>query len=113
MRSGSIHAQIRARQRFDLKLGVRDFEQIRALITQGKAKLLEDQVLSKIYLVNYRGKELRVVFHDIKKKVITVLPSIGSTEWKKFETKKGRNPYWRNLPPEIPLDTDFAPKMGM
>jgi hypothetical protein len=111
LKSASVHARIRARQRYGIRLGIKDFEQIRILITQEKVKLLEDQVLNKIYLVNYRDEEFRVVYNVIKRKVITVLPRIGSKEWKKFETKKGRNPFWKNLGPEIPLDTDYCPHM--
>lgn len=109
MKSGSAHARIRAKQRFKINVGMKEFEDIRAQITQGKATLIEDQVLKKIYEVSIKEKKCRVVFDSINKKVITVLPSLGSLEWLKYERKHKGSPFFRNLPPEVPLDTDFIP----
>jgi hypothetical protein len=93
-----------------MRVGTKDFENIIGMIVQDKAELLEDNVLRKVYKLTYKNKLCKVVYDIIKRRVITFLPLEGSNEWVDYETRKKGSPFGRNLPPYIPLDTDFVPE---
>lgn len=103
------HARLRAKQRFGLRFKQGDTLEISRAIAQKKAKLIEDQVLRGIYELEFKGKTVRVVFDNIKKKVVTFVPMPGTKDFKAHYDRKKGGFYALNQPTYIPLDTDFNP----
>ena len=68
------HAHKRAVERYKFKPCAWDYEEVRRQIVQGKAELVDDQVLKKIYKVKLRGDDVWVVFNTVNKRVVTFLP---------------------------------------
>ena len=68
------HASERAAQRYRVRPSAEDYENIRAQIVQGKAKLLDYQVTRGVYQAELQGQKCWVVYHYIKRKVVTFLP---------------------------------------
>ncbi len=68
------HGKLRAMQRYNVAPTRMEFEDMRAQVVQGKAKLVEDQILKAIYEVQLRGKTVRVVYSPIHRKILTFLP---------------------------------------
>ena len=75
------HAGHRAFERYGASPTPLEFEDLRAQIVQGKAKLIEDQIIKGIYLVQFKGQPALVVYHQVKRKIITFLPKYAP-QWK-------------------------------
>lgn len=103
------HAGHRAFQRYDAKVTQKDFEEMIGQIISGKAVLVEDQILKKVYDLTHKETEFRVVYHVVKRRIVTFLPKPGTPGHVDYSTPRPQPA--RVLPfTDIPLDTDFSPK---
>jgi hypothetical protein len=103
------HAATRARERYRFKPTPRDYETIINQIVQKQATLVEDQILKGVYDVTVRKQRVRVVYHYVKRKIVTFLPLPFTKEWHKHRANTRGSIFWQGQPPLIPLDTDFIP----
>ena len=71
------HAAVMGYRRYDVVLRRQDFDAIRAIIIQGKATMIECTGMRYVYDVPYKGKLLTVVYDDVGKAVVTLLPPGG------------------------------------
>lgn len=75
------HARQRAEERYNVRCTTMEFEDLRAQIVQGRATLVDDQVIKGIYKVKLRGQDAYVVYHRITRKIITFLPKYAGQLW--------------------------------
>ncbi len=69
------HAKRRAAERFGLNLTKEAQREIVSRIQNGKAKFLEKQSLRiSLWLVDWNGTEMRVVYDKNRKSIVTCLP---------------------------------------
>ena len=70
------HALARAEERYGKRPVAIDFEDMRNQIVQGRAVLVDDQApgIKGVYKVQFRGEDAWVVYHHLKRKVVTFLP---------------------------------------
>jgi hypothetical protein len=68
------HAGDRAEERYGKRPTTREFEDIRSYIVQGKARLVEDNVIKQVYEVVFRGGPAWVVYNSVTRRVVTFLP---------------------------------------
>ena len=67
------HASERLKERFNIKPKDQNFAAMTAMIVQGKAELVEDKILKKIYKLRFMGKDIKVVYDTVNHKIVTVL----------------------------------------
>ena len=74
-KSQRIHAKRRALQRYDISLNREDLEKIIQLIQTGKGRCIEKQSNTRtIFIVEYKGKDCKVVYDKLRKNICTFLP---------------------------------------
>lgn len=68
------HAIQRAKERYNLDLSYTDIYALIKQIQEGSAKYLGQSYPGSYWLVHFRGKPLKVVYHGIDKRISTFLP---------------------------------------
>lgn len=81
-----IHATKRAKERFDLDLNSKDYDQLVNMIQKGKAKFLRKQSNRvSLFNVNFKEQDMDIVYDKNRKTVVTFLypntPYDPSTEF--------------------------------
>ena len=76
--SAVSHSIRRAIERYDLELNAFDLGVLRELITLGRAVMMcRGNDGRHIYLLRYRDMKMKLVFFELSRQIITILPSSG------------------------------------
>jgi hypothetical protein len=68
------HSRQRAHERYDLNLKDKDFKKIARLIVENKASFKSRKGDCSVWVVNHKGKYLKVVYNEALRNIQTILP---------------------------------------
>lgn len=77
------HTDMRARERYGIRMYKADYDAIIGMIVQGKAKLLERQGYKANWIVDYKNRTMIVAYDEVKRRILTFLPRYILNEEKK------------------------------